>query len=84
MGLTDSSSIDSIGATNKGLRGCPGHPKYVAKLGKKGPKLGLFGMLSFMKIPLVSPSLDQNDPNSFGHPQIHSSIAPMIDSDRII
>ena len=45
--------------------------------GKKGPKLGLFGVLSFMKIPLVSPSLDQKEQIYFGHPQFYSSIAPM-------
>ena len=30
------------------------------KIGEKGTKIGLFGLLSFMKIPLVCPSLDQN------------------------
>ena len=49
-----------------------------SKIGEKGPKQGLFGVLSFMKIPLlVSPSLDQKDQNCFGHPQFYSSIAPM-------
>ena len=40
--------------------------------GKKGPKLGLFGVLSFMKIPLISPSLDLKEQNCFGHPQFFS------------
>ena len=31
------------------------------KWGKKGAKLDLFGVWSFMKIPLVSPSLDHKD-----------------------
>ena len=46
-------------------------------MGTKGPKWGLFGVLSFMKITLVSPSLDQKEQNCFGHPQFYSSIAPM-------
>ena len=41
--------------------------------GKKGLKWGL----SFIKIPLVNPSLDQKEQNCFGHPQFYSSIAPM-------
>ena len=40
-------------------------------------KIAAFGVLSFMKIPLVSPSLDQKEQISFGHPQFYSSIAPM-------
>ena len=47
------------------------------KIGEKGTKIGLFGLLSFMKIPLVCPSLDQKEQNCFGHPQFYSSIAPM-------
>ena len=49
-----------------------------SKIGKKGTKLGLFGVLSFMKIPLVVPILDQKEQNFFGHPQFCSSIAPML------
>ena len=40
-------------------------------------KMGPIGVLSFMKIPLVSLSLDQKEQNCFGHPQFFSSIAPM-------
>ena len=39
--------------------------------------MGPFGVLSFIKITLVSPSLDQKEQNCFGHPQFYSSIAPM-------
>ena len=40
----------------------------MSKIGEKGPKYGVFGVLSFMKIPFVSPSLDQKEQNHFGHP----------------
>ena len=42
----------------------------------KRTKMEPFGVLSFMKIPLLSPSLDQKEQNCFGHPQFYSSIAP--------
>ena len=45
------------------------------KIGEKGTKIGLFGLLSFMKIPVVSTSLDKKEQNHFGHPQFYSSIA---------
>ena len=48
-----------------------------SKIGEKGPKWGLFWVLPLIKIPLVSPSLDQKEQNCFGHPQFYSSIAPM-------
>ena len=34
-----------------------------SKIGGKGPKWGLFWVLSYMKIPLVSPCLDQKEKN---------------------
>ena len=34
-----------------------------SKIGGKGPKGGLFWVLSYMKIPLVSPCLDQKEKN---------------------
>ena len=49
-----------------------------SKIGEKGPKWGLFWVLPFIKIPLISPSLDQKEQNCFGHPQIYSLIAPML------
>ena len=48
-----------------------------SKIGEKRTKIGPFGVLSLMKIPLVSPSLDQKEQNCFGHPKFYSSIAPM-------
>ena len=48
-----------------------------SKIGEIRTKIGPFWVLSFMKIPLVSPSLDQKEQNCFGHPQFYSSIAPM-------
>ena len=42
-------------------------------------EMGPIGVLSFMKIPLVSSSLDQKEQNSFGNPQFYSSIAPMLE-----
>ena len=49
-----------------------------SKIGEIRTKIGPFWVLSFMKIPLVSPSLDQKEQNCFGHPQFYSSIAPML------
>ena len=50
----------------------------MSKIGGIGPKWDLFGVMSFMKIPLVSPSLDQKEKNCFGHPpKFYSSIAPL-------
>ena len=49
-----------------------------SKIGEIRTKIGPFWVLSFMKIPLVSPSLDQKEQNCFGHPQFYSSIAPMM------
>ena len=43
----------------------------VAEFGKKEPKWGLFGMFSFMKIPLVTSSLDQKEQNCFGQPKFY-------------
>ena len=48
-----------------------------SKIGDKMTKMGPFGVLSFMKITLESPSLDQKEQNCFGNPQFYSSIAPM-------
>ena len=53
-----------------------------SKIGGKGPKWGLFGVLSFMTIPLVSPSFDQKEQNCFGQPQFYSSIAPMLNNNN--
>ena len=65
-----------IGATKKGpIRSKMGPIR--SKNGEKGPKWGLFWVLPFIKIPLISPSLDQKEQNCFGHPQFYSSIAPM-------
>ena len=44
----------------------------MSKIGGIGPKWDLFGVMSFMKIPLVSPSLDQKEKNCFGHPPPNS------------
>ena len=59
----------TIGATKKGVRG-PWAPPIRSKMGpirsKMCPKMGPFGMWSFMKIPLVS--LDQKGQNCFGPP----------------
>ena len=50
---------------------------------EKGPKWGLLGVLSSIKIPFVSPSLDQKEQNYSGNPQFNSSIAPMDSISRL-
>ena len=45
--------------------------------GKKDQNGAFFGVLSFMKIPLVSPSLNEKEQKCFGHPKFYCSIAPM-------
>ena len=49
-----------------------------SKIGGKGPKWGLFGVLSSMKIPLESPILVQKEQNFLWTPQFYSSIEPMV------
>ena len=51
-------------------------------IGGKKTKWGLFVLLSFMKITLVSPSLYQKEQNCFGPPKFHSSIAPMFNHEH--
>lgn len=48
-----------------------------SKIGGKGPKWGLLGVLSSMKIPLESPSFISKGAEFFWVPQFYSSIAPM-------
>ena len=69
----------SIGATKKGPGGAlpPNKKQNGVYKEQNCGKLGLLGVLSFMKIPLVSQSLGQKKQNRFGHPQFYSSIAPM-------
>ena len=51
-------------------------------MGEKGQNGTFFGVLSFMKIPLVSPSLNEKEQKCFGHPKFYCSIAPMRHIDR--
>ena len=55
-----------------------------SSIGEKDQNWAFFGLLSIMKIPLESPSLDQKEQNGFGHPQFYSSIAPMMTSMSLV
>ena len=57
--------MSSIGTTKKGARGWSKMGPIWSKI---GPNWGLFWVLSFMKIPLVSPSLDKQEQKCFGPP----------------
>ena len=63
----------ALGTPNKEQNG----PNKQQNWGKKDQNLAFFGVLSIMKVPLVSPSLDQKKQICFGHPQFYSSIVPV-------
>ena len=66
---------DALGTPNDEQNGTNKEQNWGEK-DKNGVFLGVV-FYSFIKIPLVGPSLDQKEQNCFGHPQFYSSIAPM-------
>ena len=51
-------------------------PLHKRNKEREKDQIGAFWLLGFMKIPLVSPSLDQKKQNCFGHPRFYSTIVP--------
>ena len=62
----------AIGATKKGPRGCP--RQNGANKERDWGEKDQNGVLSFMKISLVSPSLDQKEQNCFGTPNFKAQL----------